>query len=143
MSYKLSEHFSLEELATTSNKKFAKKNLDEAKQNIAEMECLAYFAEQIRAFIKVPMLVSSGFRCYDLNKAVGGVNTSQHLFFRAIDFVPKGMSIDECFEVLKNSPLVYRQLIKEQSGKSVWIHVGMGDKRENLIYKDGKYTKVL
>ena len=142
MSYKLSKHFSLEELATTNNKKFAKKNLDEAKQNIFEMECLAYFAEQIRAFIKVPMLVSSGFRCYDLNKAVGGVNTSQHLVFRAIDFVPKGMSIDECFDILRDSPLVYSQLIKEQSGKSVWIHVGMGDKRENLIYKDGKYTRI-
>ena len=142
MSYKLSDHFSLEELCTTNNKKFAKKNLDEAKQNIAEMECLAYFAEQIRAFIKVPMLVSSGFRCYDLNKAVGGVNTSQHLFFRAIDFVPKGMSIDECFDILRNSQLVYNQLIKERSGNSVWIHVGMGDKRENLIYKNGKYTRI-
>lgn len=142
MSYKLSSHFSLEELCTTNNKKFAKKNLDEAKQNIAEMECLAYFAEQIRAFIKVPMLVSSGFRCYDLNKAVGGVNTSQHLVFRAIDFVPKGMSIDECFDVLRNSQLVYNQLIKERSGNSVWIHVGMGDKRENLIYKDGKYIRI-
>lgn len=142
MSYKLSSHFSLEELCTTNNKKFAKKNLDEAKQNIAEMECLAYFAEQIRAFIKVPMLVSSGFRCYDLNKAVGGANTSQHLVCRAIDFVPKGMSIDECFDILRNSQLVYNQLIKERSGKSIWIHVGMGDKRENLIYKDGKYTKI-
>ena len=139
---KLTSHFSLQELATTNNKKFAKKNLDEAKQNIAEMECLAYFAEQIRAFIKVPMLVSSGFRCYDLNKAVGGVNTSQHLVFRAIDFVPNGMSIDECFDVLRNSQLVYNQLIKERSGNSVWIHVGMGDKRENLIYKDGKYTRI-
>lgn len=142
MSYKLSNHFSLEELCTTNNKKFAKKNLDEAKQNIAEMECLAYFAEQIRAFIKVPMLVSSGFRCYDLNKAVGGVNTSQHLVFRAIDFVPKVMGIDECFDILRNSQLVYNQLIKERSGNSVWIHVGMGDKRENLIYKDGKYTRI-
>ena len=139
---KLSSHFSLEELATTNNKKLAKLNLEKAKENIYEMEFLAYFADQIRAFIKVPMLVSSGFRCYDLNKAVGGVNTSQHLVFRAIDFVPKGMSIDECFETLKHSPLVYSQLIKEQSGKSVWIHVGMGDNRENLIYKDGKYTRI-
>ena len=142
MSYKLSKHFSLEELATTNNKKLAKKNLDEAKENILEMECLAYFAEQVRAFIKVPMIISSGFRCYELNRAVGGTNTSQHLVCRAIDFVPKGMSIDECFDILRNSQLVYNQLIKERSGKSIWIHVGMGDKRENLIYKDGKYTKI-
>lgn len=139
---KLSKHFSLEELSTTSNKALAKKNLKEAKEHLTEMECLAFFAEQIRAFINVPMYVSSGFRCEELNKAVGGVKTSQHRFFRAIDFVPKNMGIDECFEILKNSHLVYKQLIKEKSGSAVWIHVGMGDDRENLIYKNGKYTKI-
>ncbi len=64
-------------------------------------------------------------------------------YFRAIDFIPKGMDLDECFSRLKMSNLVYGQLIKEHSGGSAWIHVSMGDKRENLIYKDGKYTKVL
>ena len=106
------------------------------------MEYLALFAEQIRAFIKVPMIITSGYRCDALNRAVGGSKSSQHRFFRAIDFIPKGMSVDECFEKLKTSPLVYQQLIKEQSGDSVWVHVGVGDKRENLIYKNGKYTNI-
>lgn len=139
---KLTKHFTLEELSTTNNKTLAKKNYKEAKENLSEMECLALFAEQVRAFVNVPMVISSGYRCDELNKAVGGAKTSQHRFFRAIDFVPKGMSIDDCFELLKNSNLVYKQLIKEQSGKTVWIHVGMGDERENLIYKNGKYTKI-
>ncbi len=140
---KLSSHFSLEELSNTSNLYLLKKNRTEARNRLEDMECLAWFAEQIRAFLGVPMVVSSAFRCEDLNKAVGGSLNSQHLYARAIDFVPKGISIDECFDILKDSKLVYGQLIKEQSGKSVWIHVGMGDKKENLIYKDGKYTKVL
>lgn len=140
---KLTTHFSLDELATTNNKALASKNLKEAKANLTLMEDLALFAEQVRAFINVPMVITSGFRCEELNKAVGGVKTSQHRFFRAIDFIPKGMDLDECFSRLKMSNLVYGQLIKENSGSSEWIHVSMGDKRENLIYKDGKYTKVL
>lgn len=140
---KLTSHFSLEELTTTNNKALASKNLKEAKANLTLMEDLALFAEQVRAFINVPMVITSGFRCEELNKAVGGVKTSQHRFFRAIDFIPKGMDWDECFSRLKMSNLVYGQLIKEHSGSSEWIHVSMGDKRENLIYKDGKYTKVL
>lgn len=139
---KLTAHFSLQELCTTRNKSFASQNLKEAKENLPYMEYLALFAEQIRAFIKVPMIITSGYRCDALNRAVGGSKSSQHRFFRAIDFIPKGMSVDECFEKLKTSPLVYQQLIKEQSGDSVWVHVGVGDKRENLIYKNGKYTNI-
>lgn len=139
---KLSAHFSLEELCTTSNKELAKENLKEAKAHLTEMECLAFFAEQIRAFLDTPMYISSGFRCDALNKSVGGAKNSQHRFFRAIDFIPKNMGIDEAFSRLKISNLVYGQLIKENSNGAAWIHVSMGDKRENLIYKDGKYTKI-
>lgn len=139
---KLSAHFSLEELSTTSNKELAKENLKEAKAHLTEMECLAFFAEQVRAFINGPMIISSGYRCDELNKAVGGAKTSQHRFFRAIDFVPKGQDLDEVYAKLQFSPLVYRQLIKEQSGTKRWIHISMGFEKENLIYKDGKYTKV-
>lgn len=139
---KLSEHFTVRELTTTSHTKYQSMNQELALENISSIESLAWFAEQVRAFINVPMVVTSGFRCYALNKELGGSSTSQHMFFQAIDFIPKGMSIDECFDKIKSSKLVYGQLIKEHSGKSVWIHIGMGDKRENLIYKDGVYTRV-
>lgn len=139
---RLSKSFTLEELTATTYKEFLKKNRQEAIDNLQLIEDLAFFAEQVRAFINVPMIITSGFRCDELNKAVGGAKTSQHRFFRAIDFVPKGMSLDECFEKLKGSKLVYKQLIKERSGNSEWIHVSMGYERENLIYKDGKYTRI-
>lgn len=139
---KLSKHFSFEELTTTSKANLLKKNKEKAQENITSILSLAFFAEQIREFIEVPMVVTSGYRCAELNKAIGGVSGSQHVFFQALDFIPKGITIDECFDKIRNSKLVYGQLIKEKSGKSVWIHVGMGDKRENLIYKDGKYKSV-
>ena len=139
---RLSKSFTLEELSGTTKKEFLKENRQEAIENLQLIEDLAYFAEQVRAFINVPMIITSGFRCDKLNEAVGGAKHSQHRFFRAIDFIPKGMSIDEAFSRLKMSNLVYKQLIKERSGSSEWIHVSMGYERENLIYKDGKYTKV-
>lgn len=139
---RITEHFNLDELCVTSNKALAKKNLKEGKENLGEIEHLALFAEQIRALIGLPMIVTSGFRCEELNKAVGGAKNSQHRFFRAIDFIPKGCSIEDCFEWLRTSPLVYKQLIIEESNGKKWIHVGMGEGRENLIYKDGKYKKI-
>lgn len=139
---KLSKHFSLEELTVTTHKELKERNRLSALSFLSDIEALAFFAEQVRAFIGVPMIISSGYRCNELNQKVGGTKNSQHLFFRAIDFVPKGMTIDECFDKIRNSQLVYHQLIKEHSDKSVWIHVGMGDDRENLIYKNGKYRKV-
>ena len=142
MSISLTKHFTLDELSTTNNKELAKENLKEAKAHLTEMECLAFFAEQVRAFLNTPMYISSGFRCDALNNSVGGAKNSMHRFFRAIDFIPKNMGIDEAFSRLKMSNLVYGQLIKEQSNGATWIHVSMGDKRENLIYKDGKYTRV-
>lgn len=139
---KLSRYFTFEELTCTSKKEFLKENLKEAKAHLAEMECLSFFAEQVRAILNVPMIITSGFRCDKLNNAIGGAKHSQHLFFRAIDFKPKGMSVDEAFSRIKMSNLVYKQLIKERSGDSEWVHVSMGYERENLIYKDGKYTKI-
>ena len=52
------------------------------------------------------------------------------------------MGIDEAFSRLKISNLVYGQLIKEHANGADWVHVSMGDKKENLIYKEGKYTRV-
>lgn len=141
---KLTPHFTLEELTTTTvSKEMAEKNVRYAAIIPDQIFILALFAEQVRFILKVPMTITSGFRCEALNKAVGGSPTSQHTLAQAIDFLPgKGMGIDKAFDILKNSCLLYGQLIKERSGKSEWIHVSMGYKRENLKYIDGKYKKV-
>ena len=47
-------------------------------------------AERVRAFLGMPMIISSGFRCPELNAAVGGKDDSQHLRGEAIDFTCPG-----------------------------------------------------
>ena len=41
------------------------------------------------------IIVSSGYRCAELNKAVGGSNTSAHSCAYAADLVPVGRSTNE------------------------------------------------
>jgi len=137
----LTPHFSFEELTTTTNNDYLKRNREAAMLIPDKMYKLALFAEQVRAFLNVPMTITSAFRYGDLNEAVGGSATSQHTSAQAIDFVPKKMTVEQAYELLRKSPLVYGQLIVEQSGGKQWVHVGMGYKRENLRYINGKYTK--
>jgi uncharacterized protein YcbK (DUF882 family) len=91
--------------------------------------------EPIRALLNVPLTVDSGYRCPELNQLVRGVPTSQHLQGQAIDVVPDGMDIHDAFDKIKNSNLVWDQLILEHSGSSIWIHFSYskGKNRQMVI----------
>lgn len=74
-----------------------------------------------------PVIVHSWVRCPDLNKAVGGSPTSQHMVGAACDFHLVNHSLDVAFEWLAHSTLPYHQLIREPigAGEAGWIHVGL------------------
>ena len=137
---KLTPHFTFEELTTTNNADFLAFNQKSAGIIREHIYKLALFAEQVRAILNVPMTITSGFRCPELNDSIGGSPTSQHTKAEAIDFIPgKGMTIDEAFDIIRHSKLVYGQLIKERSGNKQWVHVSMGYKQQALTYVDGSY----
>ena len=73
--------------------------------------------------------VTSGYRCPDLNKAVGGSSTSVHPYGWAADIKPKNGRFDTFVEFTKqwldDSQTPYDQLIREKKGKSVWMHIGL------------------
>lgn len=139
---KLTNHFSFEEITNTSNTELLSLNRRRAMLILDHVYKLALFAEQVRAFLDVPMIITSGFRCQELNEVVGGSSTSQHTRAEAIDFIPgKFMTVEEAYDKIKKSRLIYGQLIIERSKGKEWVHVSMGYKRENLKYNDGKYTK--
>ena len=140
---KLTTHFTFEELTTTNcSKELLELNRKRATLIQDYIYQLALFAEQVRAFLDVPMIITSGFRCEELNEAVGGSSTSQHAKAQAIDFIPgKFMTVEKAYDILKESKLIYGQLIIEHSKGKEWVHVSMGYKRENLKYNEGKYSK--
>lgn len=138
----LTPHFSLSELATTNNKEFKEKNLAAAKKQLGKMYMLAGFAERVREIVGLPLIITSGYRCPGLNKAVGGSSTSQHKLCEAIDFKAKGMTDEQVACKLAASDLKFNQLIIESNGKSEWVHISIGARREVLRYKDGKYLSL-
>lgn len=142
MATSLTPHFSLEELTNTTYTKYKKQNLEEAQKQIGKMYMLAGFAERVREIVGKPMTITSGYRCPDLNKAVGGAISSQHKLGEAIDFVCKGLTTEEIACKIATSDLKFQQLIIEHSGTKVWVHISIGSKREVLRYKNGKYTKI-
>jgi D-alanyl-D-alanine dipeptidase len=75
--------------------------------------------QPLRTALKRPVTVSSGYRCEQLNEKVGGASNSQHKEGKAVDITVKGVSIDELFNYIKNSPIEYDQLIHE----GTWVHI--------------------
>ena len=72
------------------------------------------------------VIVTSGYRCQELNKAVGGVWNSQHLRGEAADiFVPDTATAMRYGHILERHSAV-QQLLLEPMGiqQKRWIHVG-------------------
>ena len=81
-----------------------------------------------------PIIVSSGYRCPELNKAVGGVNTSGHMYGYCADLQVKGdlrKFSNFVIEWMKEHQMKYDQIIWEKSGNVTWLHFCW-------IGKDGK-----
>lgn len=69
-----------------------------------------------------PIVVNSGYRSAPLNKAVGGVPTSQHLKGQAAD-ITAGSTQDNraLFDLCRRLALPFDQLILEKGGQ--WLHI--------------------
>lgn len=73
------------------------------------------------------IIVSSGYRCPELNKKVGGSSTSAHLMGFAVDLVPSNGKMNEFIECCKRyfKDKMFDQVIIESSGSSRWVHFGL------------------
>lgn len=91
-----------------------------------------------------PIYVSNGYRSPAVNKAVGGVATSQHLTGQAAD-ISAGNPTDNCrlFQLAVSLGLPFDQIIDENNFQ--WVHISYDPKRnrrEKLKYANGKYTRI-
>ena len=79
--------------------------------------------DPLRRIHQKPIIITSGFRCAKLNKAVGGVTNSWHTKGNAADIQIKNEEeAKEIFDILKTLPSVDTVLF-EHSRQSQWIHV--------------------
>lgn len=137
LSTKLVPNFTVKELINTSSS-YLDENIQFASENIREIEQLALFAQQVRTILNTPMTITSGYRSYNVNKSVGGSNTSDHMLCKAIDFVTPKMKLQTAFDKLRNSDILFGQLILE---KNQWLHISIGYKRDVLVYDGKSYVK--
>mgnify|MGYP003292033701 CR=1 FL=1 len=93
--------------------------------------------QPIRDKYQKPIIVSSGYRNQIVNKAVGGVSTSDHLYGCAADIKSKSdtpRDNKELFDLIKQmvdqGELTVKQLIDEHGYD--WIHIS---------FQDGRNTK--
>ena len=128
---KLTDNFTLEELIKSSTA--TKLNIDnnpteEITSNLLELS--TKILQPIRNVYGKPIVISSGYRCTKLNKAVGGVSTSQHVKGEAADIHTVSDTVQankELFKLIekmvKDGKIIVGQLIDEYNYN--WIHVSL------------------
>lgn len=82
-----------------------------------------------------PIVVNSGYRCEELNKAVGGVSTSHHRLGCAADITVGSIKKNKkLFKLLLDSDLQWTQAISEKGCK--WIHISYveSDLKRQVLY---------
>lgn len=119
-------HFTIEELyASATAKAKGINNKPNVQQMINLVYLTAYVLEPLRVAMNEPIKIGSGFRCQELNKAVGGVYNSQHLKGQAVDLCIDGdmKKGKKWFDYIRKN-LPFDQLIMEHNSKgSYWVHV--------------------
>ena len=134
----LSEHFSLEE--ATFSEAAARHNIQNTPGDaeLANMKEAAKSLEKVRDIVGKPITINSWFRSKEVNKAVGGSQTSAHCLGWAIDTRVTGMTPLELCKIVAKSGLKFDQIIHEYGS---WMHISFDPKyRGQLLTKfDGDY----
>jgi hypothetical protein len=107
--------------------------------------------QPIREHFGKPIIISSGYRSAELNKAIGGSLSSQHSSGEAIDIDMDGTDITnkQIFDYIKDN-LTFDQMIAEfpKQGNPDWVHVSFAANRSQrkqiLVAKkvNGKTTYI-
>lgn len=119
----LTPHFTLDELKASES---AERNGWDNTPTDAELENLKRLADMLEQ-VKVvlggkPIMISSGFRCKQVNDSVGSKDTSQHRIGCAADFKVPGMTPDQVVKTIILSGISYDQVISE-FGR--WVHISV------------------
>lgn len=86
----------------------------------------------VREIYGKPITVNSGYRCPELNKAVGGSTTSDHVKGFAADITCSNKKENAIlFDIIKNT-FIFDQLIWEKGNDQYpdWVHVSFNPNRQ-------------
>ncbi len=131
------KYFSLAEFINSVTAKRLKINNIPTFEIVDNLNRLASYLDGIREKLGKPILITSGYRCPMLNKAVGGVANSQHQKGLAADITCSDMKSLEKILIETGG---FDQLIKEHrkgNPNIYWFHVSIcnrfGTSRNQII----------
>lgn len=81
----------------------------------------------VRKRINMPIAISSGFRCSQLNSAVGGSERSYHLLGRAVDiYCANNKALDDAIVAVNNANIkAHGPVLKEFIRYKNFIHIAL------------------
>lgn len=136
----LTQHFTLDEFVMSQTA--VRRGINNAPTDliIPVLKRTAETLEVVRQLLGKPIVISSGYRCAELNAAVGGSKKSMHMTGQAVDFTcPSFGTPYRIVDALMQSHLVYDQLIYEFGA---WVHLGVSDTpRKQVLTIDSKGTR--
>ena len=128
--YQITPHFRLSEFtqSATAERLGIDNTPDSTALHNIELLC-RYVLEPIRQAFGQPIVVNSGYRCRQLNIAVGGAKRSFHLSGRAADIRATNVSDNARLKAviddlgLHTSELIYEKPARD--GTPRWIHIAI------------------
>lgn len=119
-----SEYFTLDEFTKSATAQRCGINNNPSPAIVANLQYgVSMILEPLRRYMQEPIIITSGFRCKELNEVVRGVPNSWHCLGNAADIHVSGKEdAAKKFAFLKRCASVDTVLF-EHSGRSQWIHV--------------------
>lgn len=144
MNSKLSPHFALSEFTSSATATAQHIDNTPSQSVIANLQLLCEkILEPLRNAYGKPIIVSSGYRSPELNRAINGAKNSQHVLGQAADIVPRYQSgwsdlqrRQECqrlFDLIRQLRLPFDQLIDEKNFS--WVHVSYGERNRRQVLR--------
>ena len=142
-SLQLSEHFNLSEFERSATADRLHIDNTCPSSLIPQLSTLCKtILEPLRQHFGEPVIISSGYRCNQLNVKVGGAYASQHTLGEAADIVPLPPAgspssltshpspLREWFDWLKDNTDFDQLILEHDSKGSYWIHVSCRKNRK-------------
>ena len=123
---KLSENFTLEELIRSNTaERMGIDNVPKDEKVVENLRSLCLEVLQpLRDYVGAPVHINSGYRCPELNMAVGGVKNSQHCRGEAADIrIVSPKQGREWAAWIEDNCRFDQMLLERNKSGAVWLHV--------------------